>query len=242
MRRLSIGVVLACVMLPATALGDPARIPAGTAMAPTAPTTPRLEGVLEARRAKMVAGLKPGMRARLDGPIQDVLRSAQPVPGKPAPDLMAVSRSSLAVLGNMAGADIEALAFLVLMEATKSAQDDLKAIMAEVKAINARKSALRAALAALTASRASQKPCLTLDCLDAVPASAEFTKGDLEAVKQTLAPVPEPQRDAKLSELHGQSQIRVQILEERRQKMSEALSRLMKKISDTSSSTTSNMK
>jgi hypothetical protein len=36
-----------------------------------------------------------------------------------------------------------ALTFIVMMEATKSARDDLRAIMAEVKAINAAKSALR---------------------------------------------------------------------------------------------------
>lgn len=51
------------------------------------------------------------------------------------------------VLGNMNGADIEALAFLVLMAASKSAQEDLKAIMAHVKAINAAKQKLREQLA-----------------------------------------------------------------------------------------------
>lgn len=40
--------------------------------------------------------------------------------------------------------DIEALAFIVLMEAAKSAQEDLKAIMAHVKAINDAKARLRA--------------------------------------------------------------------------------------------------
>ena len=39
-------------------------------------------------------------------------------------------------LGSMNDADIEALAFLVLMQASKSAQEDLKAIMARVKSIN----------------------------------------------------------------------------------------------------------
>jgi hypothetical protein len=52
-----------------------------------------------------------------------------------------------AVLGSMNGGDIEALAFLVLMAAAKSAQEDLKAIMAQVKAINAAKQNLRQQLA-----------------------------------------------------------------------------------------------
>ena len=44
-----------------------------------------------------------------------------------------------AVLGAMNGADIEAIAFLVLMQAAKSAQEDLKAIMNQVKKINKEK-------------------------------------------------------------------------------------------------------
>jgi putative addiction module CopG family antidote len=50
---------------------------------------------------------------------------------------------SLAILGSMDNADIMALAFIVMMEAAKSAREDLKAIMAQVKAINAAKAELR---------------------------------------------------------------------------------------------------
>jgi hypothetical protein len=42
-------------------------------------------------------------------------------------------------LGSLPDGDIEAIAFLVLMQATKTAQEDLKSIMAEVKSINASK-------------------------------------------------------------------------------------------------------
>jgi len=51
-----------------------------------------------------------------------------------------------AVLGGMNGADIEALAFLVLMQATKSAQEDVQAVMAGVKAINNAKAQQRTLL------------------------------------------------------------------------------------------------
>ncbi len=57
--------------------------------------------------------------------------------------LVAAATSGFAVLGAMNSQDIEALAFLVMMQAAKSAQEDLKAIMASVKAINAAKSAQR---------------------------------------------------------------------------------------------------
>jgi len=86
-----------------------------------------------------------------------------------------------AVLGNLAGADIEALCFLVLMQAAKSAQEDLKAIMAEVKAINNTKDRQRDILKRLQAiseaasdgsddhrrpgsqTRPTLDPCATLD-------------------------------------------------------------------------------
>ncbi len=44
--------------------------------------------------------------------------------------------TNYAILGNMADGDIEAIAFLVLMQAAKSAQEDLKAVMDGVKQIN----------------------------------------------------------------------------------------------------------
>ncbi len=47
------------------------------------------------------------------------------------------------ILGSMSGQDIEALAFLVLMQSAKSAQEDLKAIMTAVKSINKNKEAVR---------------------------------------------------------------------------------------------------
>src|SRR5258706_13377452 len=54
-------------------------------------------------------------------------------------DGLAGAPADFAILGDLNSADIEALAFIVLMEAAKSAQEDLKAIMAEVKAMtNAR--------------------------------------------------------------------------------------------------------
>ena len=52
-------------------------------------------------------------------------------------------RLDFAVLGSMPEGDIEALAFLVMMQAAKSAQEDLKAVMKGVKESNKEKEALR---------------------------------------------------------------------------------------------------
>ena len=60
-----------------------------------------------------------------------------------------ISNTTWAVLGQMNGADIEALAFIVLMDAAKSAQEDIRAVMDAVKDINEAKKKLRGLLQAL---------------------------------------------------------------------------------------------
>lgn len=56
---------------------------------------------------------------------------------------------------DFANADIEAIAFLVLMQASKSAQEDLRAIMEEVKSINEAKARQRELLARIQAESAA---------------------------------------------------------------------------------------
>jgi hypothetical protein len=74
-----------------------------------------------------------------------------------------VASTNFAVLGSLNGADIEALAFLVLMAAAKSAQEDLKAIMASVKAINDQKAEMRDAMQQQQLDEANLKMQLYMD-------------------------------------------------------------------------------
>jgi len=89
----------------------------------------REEGAVLAKASGPVdiAAVKQKIRARFGAPARAVRG------GGPA------SAATWSVLGDLNGGDIEALCFLVLMAASKSAQEDLKAIMAHVKAINSRK-------------------------------------------------------------------------------------------------------
>lgn len=88
------------------------------------------------------------------------LPSAEEMPGH-------VRQAGGGLLGDMNSADIEALVFLVLMEAAKSAQEDLKSIMDRVKAINTGKAHLRESLEALRAAATApgkRAPCVVADC------------------------------------------------------------------------------
>jgi hypothetical protein len=66
-------------------------------------------------------------------------------------------KESYAILGSMNGQDIEAIAFLMLMQAAKSAQEDLKSIMAKVKSINNSKEHMRELLVAAQRSSPYRK-------------------------------------------------------------------------------------
>jgi len=125
------------------------------------------------------------------------------------------------------GGDIEALAFLVLMEASKSAQDDLKSIMDGVKAINDAKSKLPG----------SRDPHGSLD-VDAILQLMLTVYGvnleaEFDAIRKDLD---------SMSELSETESLRLQMAMDRMSKMMSTLSNLMKKMSDTSSAIVQNLK
>ena len=125
------------------------------------------------------------------------------------------------------GGDIEALAFLVLMETSKSAQDDLKSIMDGVNAINTAKSKLPG----------SRDPQGALD---------------LDSILQLMLTVYGMNIDAEfcsmrkdldsMSELGETDSLRLQMAMDRMSKMMSTLSNLMTKISDTNSTIVQNLK
>jgi len=114
---------------------------------------------------------------------------------------------------------------LVVMQAAKSAQDDLKAIMAKVKSINSQKKKLR-------------------ELIDEQKAGAM----DLEATFELMALAMESHLDRmkcktdSLSELGEMESLRLQMAMDRLSKLMSTLSNLLKKVSDTASSVAQNLK
>jgi hypothetical protein len=205
---------------------------------------PDLEAVRQAARDRFKPINEPASATRLRGTI--AVRPGPPAPLNPsAPPV---------VLGS---ADIEALCFLVLMQASKSAQEDLKAIMEGVKATNDQKERLRQHLHEVkrqrAGSHANDTPCASPDCkaLEAnlrslsaqLPGKARFavpritTMGDLAVAEGKL-------KDSldSLSEMGEMESLRLQMAMDRRSKAIETLSNLMKKLSDTSESIIANLK
>ncbi len=171
-----------------------------------------------------------------------------------------------AVLGNMNNQDIEALCFLVLMQAAKSAQEDLKAIMAQVKSINDQKSKLRGALSMLN-DKNQKITRIRLDSIKLLSAQTQVlqkqnnpgktqtvrtTKMDSLTYVRTTVPVSQSEIDVaknkakndldSMSEMGEMESLRLQMAMDRMSKMMSTLSNLLKKISNTAQSITQNLK
>lgn len=177
--------------------------------------------------------------------------------------------SSATQLLGMQG-DVEAMAYVVMMEAAKSAQEDLKAIMAGVKAINAAKRHQRELLArinrdvvAATLAEAEGKEIefppqgcgrsgyeraeIAVPDPEA-PGGVRFAHvtlidGEVTSRRQLEAAKDSLQSDLdSMSELGETESLRLQMAMDRMSKMMTTLSNILKKISDTSDAITQNLK
>lgn len=127
-------------------------------------------------------------------------------------------------------ADIESLAFIVLMQMAREAAEDLKAIMAEVKAINNKKAAQRELLADLREIAADGGE--VGDCRRE-PCEAPSLEARIAEVQDELDAMNEQ------SELLT---LRLQMSMDRHARLLQTLSNIMKKISDTADQIVSNLK
>jgi putative addiction module CopG family antidote len=173
------------------------------------------------------------------------------------------------VLGDLSNADVEALAFTVLMDAAKSAREDLKDIMAVMKAINAAKATLRERLLDVRrdcAANSTRREGETLDLSRGMGSERAYhqvllphldpdSPGGVRMVKTDLHPgrILRPQDLSvaletvtshldSLSELSEMQQLRMQILMDRMQKADTMASNLLKRFSDIANQIIQNMK
>jgi putative addiction module CopG family antidote len=173
-------------------------------------------------------------------------------------------------LGGLADGDIMALCFIVMMEAAKSAREDLKAIMDGVKAINAAKQAYRELIdqvqrdvaanprcppecdrldlsRGLSSERAYHRAALPVLDPDA-PGGVRLDRVDLHPGKlSNTADLRAVLDDVKgqldsLSELGEMESLRLQMAMDRLSKLMSTLSNLLKKSSDTAAGIIQNIK
>lgn len=152
--------------------------------------------------------------------------------------------SSAGTISGMGDADIMALAFIVMMEASKSAREDLNSVMAAVKASNQKKQALRE-----TSDRLDQ---LAGDCAAnpencngtgiapgvlVVEPQGQVSMQDIDNAKETV----KSKLDS-LSEMGETESLRLQMAMDRLSKLMSTLSNVLKKQSETSDGIIQNIK
>jgi hypothetical protein len=115
-------------------------------------------------------------------------------------------------VGSLADGDIMALALLVMMEAARSAQEDLKAIMDRVRSINRQKAAWRDVANEINEHAAGVAECRIKDQLDS------------------------------LAEMGQMESLRLQMAMDRLSKLMSTVSNLLKRTSETAASITQNLK
>jgi hypothetical protein len=144
-------------------------------------------------------------------------------------------------VADLSGADVEALAFTVLMEVAKSAQDDLKAILQDVKASTAAKARVRSYQQTIGAEgpTVGGPPAGTRnEDFDSVLAILLTAYGvdldhEMEALTADLDGIDEHNEEIAL---------RLQAAMDRLSKMISTLSNLLKKLADTSQQLVQNLK
>jgi hypothetical protein len=219
-----------------------------TSLRPSANAWVEQQARVEAKRpAPDLAGLRSQIRSRFTAS----LASPKPANGQVS------GMTSLP-----AGADIEAMVFIVLMQAANDMDQDLQQIMAQVKAETAAKQKLRDLQNQLNHEVASangnmiKQPCRTAACaalpgeLTQLAAATAQTRHPIRLTSpanasygqiQQLVTQTNNQLDS-LGDMSEQDQLQLQMLMDRRSKVEEAISNMMKSQQDTASSIVSNLK
>jgi hypothetical protein len=101
----------------------------------------QLSPVLVARQAKLAPVVKPGVQGWVDSEARSI--AARKLDADAAHAVIVHDAGTRFAGQTLSNGDVEALAFLVMMQAAKSADDDLKSMMQQMKEANDRRARLR---------------------------------------------------------------------------------------------------
>lgn len=143
-------------------------------------------------------------------------------------------------------ADIQALVFLVLMQATKSANEDIRAIMEKVKSDNEKKKKLREAKETLSKNQAislGQYDSINLALIKPIIKQqvavnqSNISRQDIKSLAEKVS------RDLdSMNEMSEMNSLRLQMAMDRLSKMQSSLSNILKKIDSTKNQIVQNLK
>lgn len=180
--------------------------------------------------ARLTAKIRPSLRTWIDAEVQKVRLN----PKATDATVIADARAGIPTSG-LAGGDIEAIAFIVMMEATQDANKDLKAIMDDARNSTKQTEKFRVVLHQVNADLAGSAiaPGVKFQPIGPRPASTLTKKG----VTGVRTDKPDSTND--MSEMDS---LQLQMMMDRRSKFVAALNNIMKKIDDTQDTIIQNLK
>jgi hypothetical protein len=202
---------------------------AATSYKPSVSLTTAVNPQLVQRRDAIAARLTPSAKQKLHTIATSLVTSPSITDGT-------THAAITSTFGNLNGADIEALAFIVLMEAAQSAQEDLQSIMDHVKAINNAKQELRNDLA----SAHQQAPTPTIHKVQAQLTSTSFTMPPPLPPNATIA--QKQHRLDDLNELGNEEELKIQKVTSQMQTAQQMASNIVKRLNDSTSSVLKNLR
>jgi hypothetical protein len=185
---------------------------------------------IEAREQRWLAEVSPPVR-------EWVAAEAQRQRVVPQPDAGAIAANAQAAFPAATPADLEALAFLVMAAVARDADEDLRAQAEALQAANERKRAQREAARQAREAQATLRKDSAAGSVAPAPASPAAPR---TVTRAELAQAPRP--DDAMADRSEEVALRLQAQQERRARILETLSNMMKKISETQSSITGNIK
>ncbi len=207
--------------------------PHAWAQAMRSPPTPA-----EVRAGSLLAQAGPQTRAF-------VTREAR-TPGLTEASARQAALSEGAALGATSPVDIDALVAMVMFQASQDADADLRALEAQMQQTNAQKQAMRGQTNGMEAAQGGGRAQAAGEYAANATAGKNAPSMPVNAYR-TYRPIPNPQPNAarpsdSLNAMSDEDSMRLQMAMDRRSKLQQALSNIMKHVSDTDSAITKNLK
>jgi hypothetical protein len=187
--------------------------------------------------AKLASALKPAVREWVSQEAKKVSKDSKASEAGIKADIQTRFAGQ-----SLAGADVEALVFVVLMEASQDAENDLKTIMDGVKAANEKKAAMRQATnnlnkgeaAIRTAGQPTVRPAAT---------NLQARPGPVVAGNNAqMSVASQPANLNSMGDMSQEQQLLLQRAMDQRSQLEAMISNVMKSVSDTQSNIISNLK
>lgn len=219
MRRPFVLVALSVLSMASVAGAEPPP-PVKVARSVVVVTPPKIDPLATREETKRLGTLAPADRGKIHAAARSLAaRVSQPPRAGEKPKPIELHARDVVTSGGFAAKDVDALVFVVLIQATRDAQEDVRVQTERTKAL------------------AAVRACRTMACVSAVQPTEEFGQTSLDAIKETV----KDKLDS-MSEMGETESLRLQMAMDRVSKLMSTLSNMLKKISDTAQGITQNLK